>query len=62
VFNVSWHGEVYFTFLVVPVQCDAMILSSFPVFFNFRVLLESLDEVVDVRFVDVLDAKVVHNQ
>jgi hypothetical protein len=34
-FNVAEHGEMDFTFLVVPIECDAKILSSFPVFFNF---------------------------
>ncbi len=32
-FNVAGHGEVDFTFLVVPIKCDAKIPSSFPVFF-----------------------------
>ncbi len=54
-FNVAGHGEVDFTFLVVPFECDAKIPSSFPVFFNFVVLLKCLDEVVDVSFVNVLN-------
>ena len=51
-----------FAFLVVPIKCDAEIPSSFPVFFNFVVLLKCLYEVVDVGFVDVFNAKIVHNQ
>ena len=60
-FNIARHGEVDFTFLVVPIKCDAEIPSSFPVFFNFVVLLKCLDEVVDVGFVNVFDTKIVHN-
>ena len=51
-----------FTFLVVPVKCNAKIPSSFPVFFNFVVLLKCLDEVVDVSFINVLNVEIVHNQ
>ncbi len=61
-FNVAGHGEVDFTFLVVPIKCDAEIPSSFPVFFNFVVLLKCLDEVVDVSFVNLFNAKIAHNQ
>ena len=56
-FNVAGHGEVDFTFLVVPIECDAEIPSSFPVFFNFVVLLKCLDEVVVVSFVVYLMPK-----
>jgi hypothetical protein len=58
-FNVAGHGEVDFTSLVVPIECNA-IPSSFPVFFNFVVLLKCLDEVVDVNFVDVFNAVIDH--
>ena len=61
-FNIAGHGEVDFAFLVVPVKCNAKIPSSFPVFFDFVVLLKCLDEVVDVSFVNVFNAKIVHNQ
>ena len=61
-FNVAGHGEVDFTFLVVPIKCDAEIPSSFPIFFNFVVLLKCLDEVVDISFVDVFNAEIVHDQ
>ena len=61
-FNVAGHGEVDFMFLVVPIKCDAKIPSSFPVFFNFVVLLKCLDEVVDISFVNVFNTKTVHNQ
>jgi hypothetical protein len=60
--NIAGHGKVNLTFLVVPIKCDAEILSSFPVFFNFVVLLRCLDEVVDVSFANVFNAKIVHNQ
>jgi hypothetical protein len=60
-FNVAGHGEVDFTFLVVPIECDAKILSCFPVFFNFVVLLKCLDEVVDISFVNVFNAKILHD-
>jgi hypothetical protein len=61
-FNVAGHGEVDFTFLVVPIECDAKIPSSVPVFFNFIVLLKCLDEVVEVSFVDVFNTEIVHDQ
>ena len=60
-FDIAGHGKVDFAFLVVPIKCDAEILSSFPVFFIFLVLLECLDEVVDVSFVNVFNAEIVHN-
>ena len=55
--NVAGHGEMDFTFLVVSIECDAEIPSSFPVFFNFVVLLKCLDEVVVVSFVVYLMPK-----
>ena len=61
-FHITWHGQMDFSFLVVPIKCDAKIPSSFPVFFNFVVLLKCLDEVVDISFVDVFSAKIVHDQ
>ncbi len=61
-FNVAGHGEVDFMFLVVPIECDAEIPSSFPVFIIFVVLLKCLDEVVDISFVNVFNAEIVHNQ
>ncbi len=60
--NVAGHGEVDFTFLVVPIKCDAEIPSFFPVFFNFVVLLKYLDEVVDISFVNVFITKIAHDQ
>jgi len=39
-FDIAGHGEVDFTLLVVPVKCNAEIPSSFPVFFDFVVLLK----------------------
>ncbi len=61
-FIVAGHGEVDFMFLVVPIECDAKVPSSFPVFFNFIVLLKCLDEVVDVSFVNVFNGKIIHDQ
>ncbi len=61
-FNIAGHGEVDFAFLVVPVKCNAKIPSSFPVFFDFVVLLKCLDEVVDVSFINEFNAEIVHNQ
>ena len=61
-FNIAGHGEVDFAFLVVPVKCNAKIQSSFPVFFDFVVLLKCLNEVVAVSFVNVVNAKIVHGQ
>ena len=61
-FNIARDGEVDFTFLVVPVKCNAKIPSSFPVFFDFVALLKCLDEVVYVSFANVFNAKIVHNQ
>jgi len=61
-FNKAGHGEVDVGFLVVPVKCNAKILSSFPVFFDFVVLLKCLDEVVDVGFINEFNAEIVHNQ
>ncbi len=60
--NVAGHGEVDFTFLVVPIECDAKIPSFFLVFFNFVVLLKCLDEVVDISFVNVFNTEIVHDQ
>jgi hypothetical protein len=57
-FHITWHGQMDFTFLVVPIECDAQVTSSVPVFFDFVVLLKCLDEVVDVCFVNVFNAKV----
>ena len=39
-FDKAGHGKVDFTFRVVPIKCDAEIPSSFPVFFDFVVLLK----------------------
>ena len=61
-FNIAGHGEVDFMFLVVPVKCNAKIPSSFPVFFDFLVLLKCLDEVVDVSFVNVFNTEIVNGQ
>ena len=41
-----------FVFLVVPIECDAEVPSSIPVFLNFVVLLKCLDKMVDVSFVN----------
>jgi hypothetical protein len=38
-FDIAGNGNVDFAFLVVPIECDAEIPSSFPVFFNFVVFL-----------------------
>ena len=59
--RIAGHGKVDFAFLVVPIKCDAEIPSSFPVFFNFVVLLKCLDEVVDISLVNVFNAEIVHN-
>ncbi len=61
-FDTTGHGKVAFVFLVVPIECDAEIPSSFPVFLSFVVLCKFLDEVVDVSFVNVFNAKIIHNQ
>jgi len=61
-FNIAWHGQMNFAFLVVPIECVAKVPSSFPVFFNFVVLLKCLDKMADVGFVDVFNTEVIHNQ
>ena len=47
-FDIVGHWKGDFAFFVVPIECDAKIPSSFPVFFNFVVLLKRLDEVVNI--------------
>ena len=61
-FNIAWHGQMDFAFLVVPIKCDAKVVSSFPVFFNFIVLLKCLDRLVVIGFVDVFESEVIYNQ
>ena len=61
-FNITWHGQVDFAFLVVPIKCDSQVASSFPVLVNFVVLLNCLDKMVDIGFVDVFDSEVIDNQ
>ena len=46
--------------LVVLVHGGSQVLLTFPVFFNFVILLENPDEIHDIFFSDVLNAKVIH--
>ncbi len=46
--------------LVVLVHGDSQVLLTFPVFFNFVILLENPDEIHAMFFSDVLNAKVIH--
>ncbi len=47
--------------LVVPVHCDFQVSLTFPVFFVFVVLLENADEMLDMFFSNVLNAKIVYD-
>ena len=48
--------------LVVPVHGDPWVLISFPVIFNFVMLLENPDEIHGVFFSSALNTKVVHSK
>ena len=60
-FHILWHGQVCFVVPVVPVHCDFQESPTFPVFFNFVVLLENADEMCDMFLSNVLNAKIVYN-
>ena len=51
-----------FAFLVVPIESNAEVASSLPVFLNLVVLFKCLDKMVDVGFVDVFNSEIIHNQ
>ena len=47
------------SFFVIPVEGDADVFRSFPIFCYPVVFFERVDSVVGVLFADVLDSKVV---
>ena len=61
-FDVPWHGNVTGTVDVVPLDCEAAILASFPVFGDFVELVEGEQQVVHVGFVGVFNTEVVDHK
>ena len=60
--DVSWHGEVEGSFVVIPFKRDAAEGSSGPVDGDVIKLAECVDEVICVLFSRVFDAKVVNDE
>ena len=56
---ISWHGDVQYAFLVVPVQCDATVETPCPILCDFIFILECMYEVQCVVLSMVFDSKVV---
>ena len=48
--------------LVVPVHGNSQVSLTFSVFFNFVMLLENPDEMHEVFFSNVFNAKIIHNE
>ena len=59
--NIDRHGEMDFSFFVIPVQTDSNVMRPFPIFFNLVVLPEHLYEMLDMFLVDELNTKIVPN-
>ena len=60
VFNVPWHGDVYFLFVVIPVYCEPNVLCACPVLGYFVFFLEGVHEVFGVLHVHIFNPKIVH--
>ena len=63
VFDVARLAEVTDTIGIVPFEVDAAEAFAFPVNVNFLIMVvEALDQMVGMLFVNVFDAKVIHNE
>jgi hypothetical protein len=60
--HATRHGERHFAFLVIPVECDAKVSISGPIFFNVVVLFQRVDQVLNVFFANVFNAKIINNK
>ena len=61
-YDIVGHGEVYLSFLVVPIERDSDISFSPPVLSDFIVELEIFHDVVGVLIAFVLDTEVVNDE
>ncbi len=60
--DVPSHGEIHVVLVVVPVEREADVTVASPILGTFVFLVDDGNEVVDVLFVSVSDAKIVNNQ
>ena len=56
---ISWHRQVDLAFFVVPVEGDAVVFRSFPIFCHGVVLFECVIQVVGVFLANILYSKVI---
>ena len=62
VLYISWHVDVQYAYLVVPVQCDANVETPSPILCDFIYLLESMYEVQCILLSMVFNTKVVNHE
>ena len=60
VFNVPWHGDVYFLFFVIPVYGETNLSFDHPLLGVCVVLFEGVHEVFSVLLVHILNPEIVH--
>ncbi len=53
---------MHFAFLVIPVKCDAEVSISITIFFNVIVLFQCIDQVLNISFANVFNAKVFNDK
>ena len=58
-FDVTWHGKMDLSFVIVPVQCDAYITCASPVCSDLVVDFEGFLQVECVFFSNILDTEIV---
>ena len=59
--NMSWHGDVQYACLVVPVQCDTTVETPSPILCDIIFFLECMYEVHCILFYLVFYPKVVYH-
>jgi hypothetical protein len=60
--NVAGHWEINVVLFIVPVECEADVMVASPILGTFVFLVNDGNEVVNVLFASVSDAKIVNDQ
>lgn len=60
--DVTWHGKVTCSLLVVPCESDSAEQLAFPIDRTGVFLAEGIKQMVGIVLVDVFDSKVIHNE
>jgi hypothetical protein len=58
--DVSWHGDVDVSFVIVPVECEATAEGAVPINGKFVVGFECVNQMLGVGFRKILDTKVIN--